>query len=116
MSFDFNKYVKLWPFTQFVGLELIAGGLVAQRYHPVAGGVLAIAAWAGSSFAFVHILRTEGFKSLFNIRRLLQLAGYVAVIGGMVATGFPETERGTLLAFVGTGFTMAGLMYDAIYP
>lgn len=116
MSFDFSKYVKLWPWLQFVGLELIVAGLVFERWHPTIGGIGGGLSLALSAFAFVHIVRADGWKPLLQIRRLLQVIGYVAIIFGFASQATHHSERGALFIFVGTGVAMAGIVYDLIYP
>jgi len=114
MPFNFAKYVKLWPFTQFVGLELVAGGMISERWHGNLGQVVALAGLLASAYAFAYVTYKDGLRSLLNIRRLLQAAGYAAIIVGML----PQvgSERGAAIAFVGTGVAMAGFCYDLIYP
>lgn len=112
MAFDVTKYVRLWPWSQFVGLELLVGALVWQRWHPTSGDVVAFAACLVSAFAFAYQVNKNGVKSLLNIRRALQAIGYAAILYGLIRGG----EFGAVVAFLGSGVAMAGFVYDLIYP
>lgn len=115
MAFNFQNYVRLWPFLQFVGLELVAGGLIYDRWHPTLGSFISTLAWVLSAGAFSYVAYRDGLKSLLNIRRILQALGYAAIATGLVL-GLTQAEKGGIVSFVGTGVSMAGFAYDLIYP
>lgn len=116
MSFNLEKYLRIWPWLQFVGLELVAGGLIYARFNPVLGTLVASLAGIGSAGVFGYIVSKDGIVSLFGIRRLLQALGYAAMLVGLVLGYTGRAERGALFAFVGTGVAMAGFAYDLLYP
>ena len=116
MSFDFSKYVRLWPWLQFVGVELFVGLLIWQRWNPVLGTLFSFIALGGSAFAFyTYAIKKSGWKGIFEIHRLLQTVGYAAMLIG-IFIGFGHSEAGDMTAYVGHGVVLAGFAYDLLYP
>jgi hypothetical protein len=48
-----------------------------------------------------------------KIRPWLQFVGYMLAFGGLVFIGLPFAK---IVAYVGLGVSMAGFLYDMIYP
>lgn len=115
MATQLEKYSKVWSLLQFIGLELVAGGLIYARFDATLGILVATLSFVESAGVFGYIVRKDGFSTLFGIRRLLQAAGYAAVLGGLLLGFTGHAERGAIVTFVGTGFSMAGLFYDTLY-
>ena len=52
MSFNLEKYLRVYPWLQFVGLELVAGGLIYARFNEGLGTLVAALASVGSAGVF----------------------------------------------------------------
>ena len=113
MGFNFSNYVKLLPFLQFVGLEVFVGGAIYERYHAGLGATVSVFGMAVSVLAFAYMIWKDGIKSLLPLPHLLMAAGYVALLAGLFVV---RGERGELLAYLGSGVTMAGFAYTLLYP
>ena len=48
-----------------------------------------------------------------KIKPWLQFVGYMLAFGGLILIDHPHAK---LVAFVGLGVSMAGFLYDVIYP
>jgi len=112
MPFNFNNYVKLWAFAQFVGLEILVGGMISQRWHVHLGALVAILGFVISAGAFAYVTYKDGIESLIPMPHLLMAIGYAAIAFGYIGV---KGWQGDAFVYVGSGVAMAGFAFNLLY-